>query len=1017
MFNKLTVNLGSNATAPVIKKRLKKTPESIFINSNEGSVTVPRDWHLRCVNKTDASIFNENGILKLSLTGSGKPVFLCQNPTQFNFQKLKLNEGMLVNHKGVYLFSVHGNCSSSIAFQASILEFDIEGKRIGIESFKLNNICTYKPNLAVSRVILILRLEGKGDCFIEKVQLETGVIGEKNPILSAVKAGATDQFNTSTANVGNTLNKSLCQLAEQIPQSNGTQFYSKIPLKVGIITDLYMFNFYKDVFEKIVYLTPDNYQSELNEPLDIIMYVSGWEGINNEEWKGIKYREKPKTAFENIITHAKNENIKTVFQTIEDPSNFDYFLPLAKQFDYIFTSDSDCIEKYKDECGHTNVYYGEYGVNPIFNNPIGCRNNIFNSSFFAGSYPKRYQERCNDMEVVFDSIIDSTGELVIADRNLHLKNEDLAFPARYQGTIMPAVPHKTLQSMHKLFRFNLNFNSIKASPTMCAMRVYELQAQGSGLISNYANSIFNQFPEVRIIPFKENLSLELEKEADLDEYKNNMDCIRNVITNKTSYHVVSSLVEKIGFSVHLENEPCICVITKTNKTHLGFDKQSYSNKLFLSEEELIERWDELQAQHKIEYFTWFDDSYDYEKDYLTDLLNAFKYTDSTFITKDGYFNDKEYIAGVEHDYVNSFNGINKTLFKADNLNPNDFSNYGLADKVDFDNGYSIDPFQLNYNKYLTNNITDPKSFKYTVIVPVYNNGRFLETKCIPSLKRNETFDEMEIILVDDGSPNQSSIDICKKLELTHGNISCFFFNDGGSGSASRPRNKGIELATTDCITFLDPDNEICPKGYDVLFKLYDENEDLDFVSGYHVKVTEVSTIIGKHTDESLYLIDNPKERFFNNGKFPVVSTQAGLINKKLFDDPSFRFVERSAGQDSLFGWELLCRAKKGAFTASSYLIYYAERDDSVTNMVDSNYFSKKLILEEAQVKILKKFDIYEYYKKFHLVHFLTNWYLIKLKVTPIEERRNSIEIIQKVHVLYGESLESLGYKSLLEELK
>lgn len=252
----------------------------------------------------------------------------------------------------------------------------------------------------------------------------------------------------------------LLEEAHAIPDSSGSEYFIKHDFRVGVIGDVYMYNFYKDVFTTVYYLSPDNYQNILKKGLDIVIYTTCWKGIDNEEWRGIKFREKPKKALNEIIKYAQQHKIKTVFQTIEDPSNFEYFLPVAEKFDYILTTDIDCIERYKEALGHDRVYFGEYGVNPQLNNPIGSRRKIRNAAFFAGSYPKRYKERCDDMEIIFDSIIDSGGELLIADRNFGVDSEDLVYPERFRSSVLPPVQHTVLQKLHKLFRYNLNFNSI-----------------------------------------------------------------------------------------------------------------------------------------------------------------------------------------------------------------------------------------------------------------------------------------------------------------------------------------------------------------------------------------------------------------------------------------------------------------------------------------------------------------------------------------------------------------------------
>ncbi len=823
----------------------------------------------------------------------------------------------------------------------------------------------------------------------------------------------------STLKIGNTatgtnyinLFQQILLEAEAIPDSNGSEYFTKHNYRVGVIGDEYMYNFYKDAFTAAQYLSPDNYQDVLAGGLDLIIYTTCWKGINNEEWRGVKFREKPKNALDSILAHANKNGIKTVFQTIEDPSNFEYFLPIAEKFDYVLTTDIDCIPLYKEKLGHDRIYFGEYGVNPQFNNPIGCRRHIRNAAFFAGSYPKRYHERCTDMELIFDSIIDSGGKLLIADRNFGSKSEDLVYPERFQTNVLPPVQHDVLQKLHKLFRYNLNFNSIKQSPTMCAMRVYELQAQGSGLISNYANSVFNKFPGIRIVPFKQDMSLDFGRDESLEEYRLNISNVREVLNEKASYQVISTLLSNIGLTSTAKKNKTIAVFckTKTDEIVKSFDTQSYPDKILVLESE-IDRWDQIKEENNIGYFCWFSSGNSYEKNYLNDLLNAFKYTDCHYITKNGYFSSTgRYVTGAEHEYTDKCSGKTLSLFSAKYLKPTVFTSFADDQSFDWRNGYSIDPFEVNFIKHIRLHQPKFNNFKLSVIVPVYNNGRFLTTKCLPSLQRNRVWSELEIILIDDGSTDNNTLDTLSFLEAIYPNVKVKCNNDGGSGSASRPRNQGLDLASADLITFLDPDNEIAPGAYDLLLDLYAEanmssNQKVEFVSGFHVKVAEDVKVIGKHTPKNLSIIKDFKSGYFNRGRFPVIATQSAVIEKRYLNQNKIRFVERSAGQDTLFGWELIAKATCGAFSGDPYIIYYADREDSVTNAVGISYFKKKLLLEKSQVIFLKNSGLFEIYRSNHFDRFMKDWYIVKLKKAPDSDYKECVDILREICIMYQKNI-------------
>ena len=92
-------------------------------------------------------------------------------------------------------------------------------------------------------------------------------------------------------------------------------------------------------------------------------------------------------------------------------------------------------------------------------------------------------------------------------------------------------------------------------------------------------------------------------------------------------------------------------------------------------------------------------------------------------------------------------------------------------------------------------------FKYSIIIPVYNAEKFLNS-CVQSIL-NQTYNNYEIVLVDDGSTD-SSPDICDELAKLHPQkIKVIHSENGGTSSA---RNIGLENATGDYIGFMDNDD-------------------------------------------------------------------------------------------------------------------------------------------------------------------------------------------------------------------
>ena len=103
--------------------------------------------------------------------------------------------------------------------------------------------------------------------------------------------------------------------------------------------------------------------------------------------------------------------------------------------------------------------------------------------------------------------------------------------------------------------------------------------------------------------------------------------------------------------------------------------------------------------------------------------------------------------------------------------------------------------------------------KVSVIVPVYNTEKYLE-KCLNSLVQ-QTLDEIEIIVVDDGSPDNSQAIISKYAEQYPNKIISLKKKNGGLGDA---RNFGLEYAAGEFIGFVDSDDWVDTKMYETMYK-------------------------------------------------------------------------------------------------------------------------------------------------------------------------------------------------------
>lgn len=781
----------------------------------------------------------------------------------------------------------------------------------------------------------------------------------------------------------------LDTLTKDISESNGSAYYEKAYLKIGVITDEFMYNYYKDAV-RLIPVGHDNYREIIdNAEIDILMYISCWRGMSNDDWYGdLLHGDVP-----DAVRYANDRNVTTIFQSIEDPTNYERYLPIAAVCDYIFTTDSDCLERYKNDTGNDKVFLLEYGVNPHFHNPIGIykqndKSEDYDNStvFFAGSWMDRYKNRCRDIRLIFDGVMDSGENLMVADRNVDVTLPGYRFPRAYQPFTVPAIEHHLLQKVHKLFKFNVNVNTVQDSPTMCAMRVYELQALGCLMLSNYALSLSEQFPGVFMINNKEEVREILQKYSETELYRMKVENLRNVMTDKTVYDRLNYIFQKCGIDHKFpdRNVTVLCE-EKTPDIVEMFERQRYENKTLM----ISDHYD--PKEKRSDFIAFFDQSHGYGDWYLTDMMNGFKYCDVDFVTKDPG------CKGYEYDFVDSKADKSMTVMKSGKYE----EMIGAGDNAVSGKGFKLDYFEIDERVEMKNNRKE-----IAVIVPVYNNGTYLHGRCFRSLLRSSIFEKMQIYLIDDGSDDGETIETIKALEKRYENVTAYFFEQGGSGSAARPRNKGIEISSEPYITYLDPDNEAINDGYFMLYeKIKATRADMVFGAILTRETSEKLTRMGYLFKDKLE--DDPKDLLVSEN-FRVQSIQACLIKRELITDHKLENPEGAFGEDTMFFMELMINAGRVYYINKPIHIYYAQRRDSSINDVGTEFFRKSLILEEYQARKLKEYGLFETYVEKKLDYFIINWYIDKL--SAIRESSGDIfaqcvEMIDAITRLYGKAIE------------
>lgn len=222
--------------------------------------------------------------------------------------------------------------------------------------------------------------------------------------------------------------------------------------------------------------------------------------------------------------------------------------------------------------------------------------------------------------------------------------------------------------------------------------------------------------------------------------------------------------------------------------------------------------------------------------------------------------------------------------------------------------------------------------KVSIIVPVFNVENYLK-KCIDSLLI-QTYNNIEIILIDDGSTDKSG-QICDMYASQDSRIKVYHKENSGQSDA---RNMGLEYAEGDWITFVDSDDYVTMDYVEYLLQLAkDYHSDMSIASFTYItprKSINRSTgeIIAMDSEETI------KRMLLDDG-FDM-GVWAKMFRRDLFN--KYRFPSGKIFEDSLITYQVTTEAKKIVFGSKS-IYFYVNREDSTVNR---QFTEKKLDLLE-----------------------------------------------------------------------
>lgn len=292
----------------------------------------------------------------------------------------------------------------------------------------------------------------------------------------------------------------------------------------------------------------------------------------------------------------------------------------------------------------------------------------------------------------------------------------------------------------------------------------------------------------------------------------------------------------------------------------------------------------------------------------------------------------------------------------------------------------------------------------SIIVPVYKVEEYLD-RCVESLV-NQTYTNLEIILVDDGSPDNSG-KLCDEWALKDKRIKVIHKENGGLSDA---RNKGLDIAIGEYICFVDSDDYLNERYVEQLY---------DCIIRNNVKISQCN-IIHFFEDGTLERINDNKNDVVNSRDIVLSISKAQTYNvvvwNKMYHYSLFnniRFPFGKIHEDEFTTYKLYELVDKVG-TIDSFLYYYRSNSGGITG---SKFNLKRMDILEAIV------DRINYYKEIDSELYYCNIknYLItnkKLKIEIIKNKLNkSNNIIKELDKNFNEYYHDYFLKNSVKDNK
>lgn len=279
--------------------------------------------------------------------------------------------------------------------------------------------------------------------------------------------------------------------------------------------------------------------------------------------------------------------------------------------------------------------------------------------------------------------------------------------------------------------------------------------------------------------------------------------------------------------------------------------------------------------------------------------------------------------------------------------------------------------------------------KVSIIVPIYNVEKYLK-RCIDSILK-QTYKELEIILVDDGSTDSSGL-ICEEYKENENRIKVIHKNNGGLSSA---RNAGLDIATGAYLTFIDSDDWIAENHIEQIMNALEAKSADIAVCGIVVIDGKTSNVYKSVDNICEFTSYDAIDNILMGGSIDVSACNK-VYKNEVFNN--VRYPEGENNEDAAVIIDILSKVKKIVQIPDNSYYYYQRKGSISKTPILKDYYNQMKHAEDIYQKCIRISMLFSEKAKYYVFNQILSILKLMIKRKQVfEYKRDYISFIIKMN--------------------